>query len=481
MIADFIKSINKDIFDLKKIEETIVSLHIICEFKKYEWSYIESFFKELSTISHRDKFAFNLDIKGNIEKIENTSPDMLKKLKNHFNEDKEDSYEIELILTKKTEENKISVYFIDELAKYFNKEKINNLLSTIDKNKSKDYLIFEVFANFKSNFNSSYIFFIEHGQEIEINAPINRNERNNSFKENAFVYNYSWKLLPDDFYLTKRSLNIFFNDFFDKSCSLLSLFFISNYSELRNEDIYFKINGYKSKSESFHLNDLVPNVNNIFNIYLWAYSERKCFDKLGIVRNILTINVDNAGQIAFNTEALNAIRSNYKIYLKDNVENYLKIKNSITEFVIDSASKIHILSESFLDSFRQNIFILLTFLVTVVLVNGLKDNGIEKIFSATYLFVIISLASISLMWMKFSKNDLVRKYNHLSQSILETLISNYKNLLIQSEIDDCIKPHLDNNKDFLYSQIKRYVKYWCWSITIFILFFIIGFVFLRYS
>jgi hypothetical protein len=180
-------------------------------------------------------------------------------------------------------------------------------------------------------------------------------------------------------------------------------------------------------------------------------------------------SIHRNGNVIFDKQAYSAVHSNYLIYLKGNVDSYLEIKNKINDVILDSTNKTYTIVDDLLSSFKNNIFIIITFLLTVLLVNGLKDNGAKEIFSKEYLSVVIIVAIISYAWAIFMEKDITERFDESSSTVKELLINNYSSIIMVSEIEDTIDPIIIKNKAYLNRQKKKYMKYWVYTILSFVL------------
>uniref|UniRef100_UPI000D46ECA8 hypothetical protein n=1 Tax=Aeromonas sp. HMWF015 TaxID=2056851 RepID=UPI000D46ECA8 len=205
----------------------------------------------------------------------------------------------------------------------------------------------------------------------------------------------------------------------------------------------------------------------LYKIYDWSYEGGNCSDKIGLVRNVLSIHLDDNNKIKIDNEAWQAIQSNYQIYLKENIQSYLEIKNKIGEFVIESSSRTYTMANEILSSFKNSIFVFITFILTVVVVNGLKDTGEKSIFSDAYFAIVIILCIVSLIWREMTKRAVLKQFESASSTVKEILQLNYSKVLMQDEINQCIDPVVSTNRTYLEEQVKQYSEWWLGIILIF--------------
>lgn len=464
------------------ISETLDSVKLKVKLSDSMNDFVLKLFDELKTLSNRDRFELFFEVSGNHVKIADCSSGSLKRIKDHLAEFKDEpEFEIELNIEKTKVDSVISVYFLEVFGRFLSSEKLLDLINTIS-SKVEHQLFLEVFSTI-DRFGTSGIQFYQaasgvgnHTETIE--SP--RLKKLELFGENATSANICIKLLPSDFYLTTQSEYPAINDFFRKACSVLSVIFLSNSSELKsNDELKYKINGYRAViCDGVAPDELSEKCELLHKIYAWAYEGGNNSDKLGLVRNVISLHLDTDGKIKIDNDVWEAIQSNYQIYLKGNIQSYLEVKNKIGELIIESTSKTYAMADELLDSLKNNAFILLTFLLTVVVVNGLKDAGETNVFSNAYLAIVVLLSVISAIWLFMTRIEVMNRYDSASSTISVVLNLNYNKILMESEIDECVKPVIKRNREYLESQAARYTKWWLGMLLVFVVsFWICNYVF----
>lgn len=464
------------------IDETFDSVKLKVKLSESMSEFVLKLFDELKTLSSRDGFELFFEVSGNLVKINDCSAESLRRIKDHLAEYKDEpEFEIELNIEKTKVDSVISIYFLEAFGRYLSSEKLLDLINTIS-SKVEHQLLLEVFSTI-DRFSTSGIQFYQAGSAAGNHTDINESSRHKKlelFGENATSANITIKLLPSDFYLTTQSEHPPINVFFQKACSVLSVIFLSNSSELKsNDELKYKINGYRSViCDGFAPDELREKYELLHKIYAWAYEGGNNSDKLGLVRNVISIHLDKDGKIKIDNDVWEAIQSNYQIYLKGNIQSYLEVKNKIGELIIESTSKTYTMADELLDSLKNNAFILLTFLLTVVVVNGLKDAGETNVFSNAYFAIVILLSVISAIWLFMTRIEVMNRYDSASSTISVVLNLNYNKILMESEIDECVKPVIKRNREYLESQAARYTKWWLGMLLVFVAsFWICNFVF----
>lgn len=74
-----------------------------------------------------------------------------------------------------------------------------------------------------------------------------------------------------------------------------------------------------------------------------------------------------------------SIQSNYNLYLKDNVKDYLELKNKVAEFISDIVSKTGEYATSLLDKFKSNLIAIFGFIFSVILANVVSNQPLNNL------------------------------------------------------------------------------------------------------
>ncbi|MEI7014648.1 hypothetical protein [Leptospira licerasiae] len=479
MLEDFFTIENTEIES--DIFENFDSVNL--KIRQYKNSLILDLFGRLSSISDRDTFELLVDIKGNVTSVENTSVESKEKLSKHINDN--DDYldcSVELKIKKNKLNNVLSIYFLSSLFSHLSHENPENVIKDISEY-ANPWVLFEVFSSI-SNFNTESLYFYQykirpdHFVSPNIDA---RNSKLNLFHENSNHLGMAIRQTPGDFYLIVESGNVEIDKFFRKMSAILSLIYLANSSEFNNQGrLSFKLNGYKTiTAKDVEGAEIIDFYKMMFKIYAWAYEGGNSSDKLGLVRNVLSLHANENNEIKFDSIIWDALQSNYQIYLKGNVQSYLEIKNKISEFVIDATNKTYSSADEIIDSFKNNVFILLTFLLSVVVVNSFKEKTVESVFSKEYLIIVGIISVISMLWLLMLDFELLKRFNSSSDTMKRILCANYKHLLLESEIHQAVDPIIEMNRDYIRGQVTRYSFWWVALIIAFFSSFLIGYFILQ--
>ena len=247
---------------------------------------------------------------------------------------------------------------------------------------------------------------------------------------------------------------------FKKIEYILSLLCISNESLLSKQQIKFLFSGLKNieiNYSEYSENDIVVN-DFIVDIFNWSYNEGNTVDKLGIVRNVLSINYNNDNFESISDSEFQSIIGNYLLYLRNNVQDYLKLKETVTirfqSFCDECSDQITQLSSTL----RKNFLALLGYLITVLLTKGIS-NSIDDIFSKE-----VAIISSFVLIGSFVVWGLSFIYCRNQMKYLDKKISKfreyYKDIITDKELNKII----DDNTLIIFAKERNNKLIWVYSI-----------------
>ena len=434
-------------------------------------------------VSVRDRFELFFSISGERKTTDGSSVslDEVGRFIREFGDEVE--VEIKLHIKKEVVDCKLSIYSIEHYSDFVEGQSLGDFLASMSA-LFDEYLCFEVFSDIPV-FGSKAILFRSASSLSEFKCipsaddVLRRREQLLLFKENCLVSCLSFpfnNLTPGDFYLGCDTDFPALEKKFKSACSVLALMFLANNTECVSGGLFsYKFYGYKAVDcQYFGSGDLVVDFDFIYQIYDWAYDGGNVSDKLGLVRNIVSIHLDEQGRPKFDKQLKDAIWSNCQIYLKGNVQSYLEVKNKIGELLVDFIGRTASISDDLLASLKSNVAIVVTFLLTVVVVNGLKDNGESVVFSNIYLGVVFIITAVSWLWLGFLKKNILVRFDSAAKSIEATILANYGRVLLLDEIKESVGPAISENRSSIINEITSYSRLWQVLLFAFLVLYFIG-------
>jgi hypothetical protein len=380
-------------------------------------------------------------------------------------------------------DNKIFLYFTLIKNYNVNEKKILSIYSSntfINSLKQKDItaLLFTI-SKAMLGINSLFIENIEGGNfelftgtilainKSEIKNDINRKDLLNKRNQECNFLNASELfVLPDDFNLADKISDKFLNDLFNKLLNVVSLFFIANISELKEDRIIISIEGFKKHLFDLKISDLCDDGKDFYNIYKWIYNEGNISDKIKLARSIISINIDS--NFNLNKGTLDSIKSNFNIYLKENVKQYIEVKNKISEFIYDLSQKATNIVDDLTQQLRSNVIGFLTFFITIIIFNSISANKFENIFTKDITTISYSLLIISFIYLVVSLFLVRQQVNRLKVQY-NSVKERYNDLLDPNDIERIFNNDENLNKDLSYIFNKSSIILCFWIILLIIL------------
>ena len=229
---------------------------------------------------------------------------------------------VNINIKKNTEDIRISIFNIDTFLENFLSNSLVNNLKFFHFRFSYNSNI--IFVNYDNDymFNTNSMVMISNDKDITINT-IDREdllERCNSVSN--FVNNIEYSLLPNDFSIITTNMNNEFIERLKKIKIIFSLLYIADYSAIDDENIKLKLNGYRNKDYLIKIKDFnyLDKYEEFYKIYEWIFQDANECDKMALTRNVISMYCKYTDILDIDEKTFLAIKSNYNIYLKENVD-----------------------------------------------------------------------------------------------------------------------------------------------------------------
>lgn len=390
-----------------------------------------------------------------------------------------DQIKIVFTITKRKINNTISIYHYNEMINYLENLSFLTFLEVIEKQLSKEKLILE---NQDSSsavpiFNTKTISFTNKDDDSQVEI-INNTKREKRVNDSKSICHWDIKeksLLPEDLHpQIKENVDKRLVQLFQKACLLYTTMFLFDYINVKNETFSYKLNGYKTFSNIIDTGKIKTilvaheTTELLYQIYQWCYIGGSSTDKIYISRNIISLNFEPVTLLLSGTTH-DAILSNYKIYERKNVKQYIEVRNKLSEILIDLQSKIGEIVDGFTGDFKKNIITLISFFISVIAIQVVSKGDViagftNEIIILSYAFLLISIAVLI-----YSRWEITRKISIYEKHYMQ-LKDRYKELLSQEELENIFEqcdPKKDkSNIDFVTKQKKYYSVVWMVSIII---------------
>lgn len=393
-------------------------------------------------------------------------------------------------------ENLLKPYYGDEVTIMYTiiKTKHNDIITIYDYNLFLDYikgltitaaltaiqnrldekLVVEIWSEQYERFNTCSIAFIKKDDTLpQLIVNKDRERRKEKCKELCQWDNRVPNLLPDDIYIVYRETESPLSQIFDQLSILLSSCYVADFSSVDRIGLTLRLSGYKMMMIESHI---VKTQNLCFNtasamqwykIYDWCYTGGYTSDRLCIARNIISLNCINTNELSLNASTLDAIKSNFKIFEKDNVRQYIKVRNDISQTLLNMQEKVNTVVEGFTGDFHKSVISLGTFFLTVIVVRVIAKGDIAGGFTGNIVLLSFAFIALSAVNLIYSRKSLDRK-EKLFTKHYEQLKDRYSQLLSEEErqkmFDDSDPRKVGTHANYIQWQKKRYT--WIWAIAL---------------
>lgn len=429
--------------------------------------------KVLSEFPERDEIEieFNNSLEESLVISNNKSNEI--EFHEFFSEiSEEDELDIRINIKKRIIEGIISVYSYEKFCEYILSLDIINVIKCIEEDlQDHEQLILEVYN--KEIFWTTKTIVARNRENIYKTEAFDRNKRLEECRKNNNVF-WDGNILPipDDFHLIIGNIENPFCEVFEKIETLLSVIYISDSARIVQEKnilncelIGQRMNSYEIPIANLEYNSI------LFDVYSWIYTEGNVVDKIILVRNLLSMHCKYLSIAKIDEKTFGSIKVNYALYQKQNVDNFIKLKNDMTKFISEAVNQSKEIVEKIAEDLKKNIVAFLSFALTIFISNIISEKGLDNIFTKdiTYLSYCVIGCSICFMSIcykisEFSVNKVQQKYDMIKENNNFLKGSKeYEEIFDDSKIDN-IKMEISAHRRFLFK---------LWGIILIIIFLVI--------
>lgn len=333
-----LERIRNQITDLRKEEERRFTYELECSFDKEHSIEYSEWINTIRDISDRDKIKIYLVSEGEdtLHLDENMEDEYIQFLDSL---DDDEIVDVNLTIDKKIVNGYLSIYCFEKFAEDINSLPIDKALNVFSgfMKEAGNVMVFELF-DCRDIFYTKTMFFLAAGSRM-LSSTFDRTKRLSDCRENAYFYNQdNYELLPDDFKIEVGYEGNPLGELFLKLETILASCLLASNSFIQDGNLKLQIMGQRSVEYNDALENIQGN-NNLYKIYDWMYSGGNIIDKAIIARNIICLHCKYEVLLNIGSEVMSSIQTNYNLYLKDNVTQYLELKNKVAEFISYLQSK----------------------------------------------------------------------------------------------------------------------------------------------
>lgn len=436
---------------------------------------------DLQEISERDDVYLAINPIGNSYPALNGRSDesIVQFIKDYnfyiVDDDDIEEFTLKIKLIKHIKENKITIYDKEKFFEYIKTLNLKDLMMSFSNKLKNDFFVMEFFepiTNIKSN--SIYMFNKDslNLDESQIYDIKNNRRRNIDSRKNLCNFINGYNLDYNDFIFNMSQYEI--DEVFKKLECIMSLIYIGNRSEFIDDNkIRISITGqttikFELDYQNLSINDSLKQFSKICN---WIYNQDRgdSADKIEIARNIISISLDDNPDLTdIRNDLLYSIQSAHEIYLKENVEKYLEVKQDVTKNLFEIMNSIGQIANQIGDGFKTNFIAIITFFISIIISNSTADNRLNNIFTPEITIISIIFILISCIYCILNVYNSNKEIERFEQ-IYERSKENYEGILNPEDIKNIYNDdkYLKEDKEYISKKVSS-IKI-CWFIFLFII------------
>lgn len=392
--------------------------------------------------------------------------------------DKDDYRMIVFKIAKTSLDDIVSVYDKEAFLDYLNGLTFNQIIHTLNERINNQNRIFEIQGDF-DNIVAGNVAFVSKGFAPNISSPIS-DVQSVILKANQFCCCEIIKsnLIPSDLFVRENQGDGDYVKLLNKLTILYATCFIFDYVKCPNTLFDYKLNGFKSFSDSINSTTMgtvdiaTLSVHQYNEIFLWVYTGGNTLDKLVIARNIISLNLTNSKKLSISDKTIDAIISNYRIYEKENVKQYISIRNDIAKQLRDYQKEVIKTVDEFDGDFKRVFFAFLTFVFTTTLIQVLSTNiSTTTLIPDEIIYLLLLYSILSLCYFFYARFVLDEKIKLIDNQYTKTR-NFYNEVLSDKEQNDLFDDVRNNEGSYQAFQKERNTKYrnlWFWGVIVVVL------------
>lgn len=357
--------------------------------------------------------------------------------------DRDDEFRVSITVSKKRDSDHIPVFCLDSFLNWFVGSRFSEFLLHYQLLFENRNLIYFDLYDSQEFLVTKYAVFSNVDTHVSEASSDRQYTVDNVNIMSGFANRLEFSLLPYDFHIIASSFPEPVIKYFNKAETLMSIAHIASSSYIQKNILTAKIYGARSNEYAYNVDrdDIYSPL--IFLVFDWIANSGNCIDKAEIARSVLALHCRYCDLIKIDDSIFSSIKSNFKLYSKSNVQQYLDLKKKIIDYTVSTSAEISTLASTLFDRLIKNILAIFTFLLSAFVGNILLKNpnylslSLEMA-TAAYFVIFASCLYMFVNWLeqKSKWNDISLMYNGIKEQ--------YKDVL--DEVD--LTKILDNDRVF---------------------------------
>ena len=277
------------------------------------------------------------------------------------------------------------------------------------------------------------------------------------------------KVLPEDFYNDQSFGDSELSKTFNKASLVLLLSFTFDYAAINTTHLELKLNGYKTLKASLELENLNPDFASMyFPIYSWIIANGSIHDRIGLARNLISLNIDKTNGYGIDDSVFISIISGYKSYEKQNVKQYVELRNKMSDQLWGFNEKANKMVEGFASGFQKTALAFVTLFSTIVISRVLTMHNFKDIFTRDATVLAFLFLIFSLIYFFVCRWEVMAQRSRFEEAY-QNMKARNEDLLTKDDINRILNGDQEYLSDlkFVNDKIRIYTRLWLSFIGLF--------------
>ena len=256
---------------------------------------------------------------------------------------------------------------------------------------------------------------------------------------------------------------------FRKTCLILILGILYDFTTVQGDRIFLKLNGYKTFQVDVQIKDIkLISLDVYYQIYCWVIAGGNMQDKIGLSRNLISLNIDPADNYTVIPSVYTSILSGFKVYEKQNIKQYIELRNKMSDQLIGFNEKAGKIVDSFAGSFQKSALAVVSLYASFIVTRVLSTHEFENVFSVDATILSFAFLAASLLYFFVSRWEISQQKKRFIESY-QDMKSRNEDLLTREDIEKILKNDAEHGKDVKFIEDKQnsYSALWIGFLVIF--------------
>jgi len=249
---------------------------------------------------------------------------------------------------------------------------------------------------------------------------------------------------------------------FERCALVLLLSIVADFMTIQENKLIGKLNGYKTFNLNFNIPQLnTSSIDTYYKIYSWLLTGGNLQDKIGIVRNLISLNVDSNDLHSLPDAVYHSILSGFKVYERQNIKQYIELRNKMSDQLMGFNEKAGKIVETFASSFQKSALAVVSLYASMIVVRVLSAKDMKGAFTLEATMLSFAFLLISFVYFFISRWEVRQQRLRYTESYNNMKCRN-EDLLTKEDIEKILNNDRDYKADLalIDGKLREYSVLW---------------------